>query len=62
MSERINSDAEKADMEVAWFHVDSAIKGKFLTNFFTGLYPLGIDSEEKSVAVSNAVSAEKVSS
>lgn len=59
MRERITSDAEKADVEVAWFHVDSAIKGKFLTNFFSGLNPLGIDSGEKGDDAKNAVSADK---
>lgn len=37
MRDRIKSGAEKADTEVAWFHVENMKKGKSLTSFFSGL-------------------------
>jgi hypothetical protein len=37
MRDRVKSGAEKADTEVAWFHVENMKKGKSLTSFFAGL-------------------------
>jgi len=55
MRERVKSGADKADTEVAWFHVESAKKGKFLTNFFSGFQSLGTEPDNQVGKVANGV-------